>query len=159
MAENRKSSLRSMADNPFRRRRLVTGMSQKELALRAGVSSACVTDTEVGLYRKPPKNLLRALSDSEEGELTLELMYYTWVTEIRASNKVLFSEIPVQTFTHFINATGSSFRGFCRNLVVQRSLLQDYVKHERNWPYLSHCLYQVGLSEDYVTYLRSLDTK
>jgi transcriptional regulator with XRE-family HTH domain len=153
--ENLNSSL-AITDNVFKRRRLVLGLSQKELGIRAGVSAPVITDLEVGLYRKPPPALLRCLSGSEDDERLLELSYYSWVTETRATNSVLFKEIPALSFTYFMQEMGGSLRGFCRNLVVQRSLVQDYIKHARNWNYLSHCLYQVKLSQDYVDYLRSL---
>lgn len=157
MTENRASTL-NMSDNPFRRRRIILGMTQKELGIRAGTSASVVTDVEVGLYRKPPSALLRCLSGSENDERLFELSYYGWVTEVRASNAKLFKEIPVISFTQFMQESGGSLRGFCRNLVVQRSLVQDYVKHKRNWDYLSHCLYQVNLSMEYVQYLYELPT-
>jgi transcriptional regulator with XRE-family HTH domain len=157
MTEDIRSSL-SLLDNPFKRRRTVLGLTQKDLGRRAGVSPSTVTEVEVGLFRKPPAALLRCLSSTDADERSFELSYYTWVIEVRAANKKLFKEIPVISFTQFMSESGGSLRGFCRNLVVQRSLVQDYIKHKRNWDYLSHCLYQVNLSEEYVQYLYEMPT-
>ena len=157
MSENKASAM-LLSDNPFKRRRMYLGLTQKELARKAQVSASAITETEVGLYRKPPAALLRALSGSEDDERLLELSYYSWVTEVRYTNRILFKEFPVLSFTQFMLESGGSLRGFCRNLVVQRSLVQDYIKHKRNWDYLSKVMTRVGLSEEFVQYLYELPT-
>lgn len=142
--------------NPFRARRHSLGYSIEQVAFRAQVSRGTFDDLEVGLYRKPPPSALRALASSESDADRLVSDYYHWVSLRRKENSLVFFEYDVKSFTEYCDKIAGSLRGFCRALVVQRSLVQDYVRQGNNWDYIENCLWEVGLSGEFTEYLRGV---
>lgn len=143
--------------NPIAARRKWLGLTQEQLAHLSGLTRQMVTDAEAGLIRKPSQSLLKALSSSEKDERHLLVEYASWVSLRRQSNEYLFREdYSVGSFTDFIESIAESLRGFCRALVIQRSLVQTYIATGGNWELIENCLWHVGLSSDYTEYLRGL---
>ena len=143
--------------NPIAARRKWLGLTQERLAELSGLTRQMVTDAEIGLVRKPSQTLLKALSSSEKDERHLLTEYATWVALRRQSNEYLFREdFTVKTFSEFTESVAKSLRGFCRALVIQRSLVQTYINSGGNWEIIENCLWHVGLSSDFTEYLRRL---
>lgn len=146
------------APNPIAHRRIWLGLKQSELAARADVTTQTVTELEAGLYRKPPPSLLKALSSSESDATRLGLDYASWVSIKRRDNEYLFREdYNVSSFEEYILKIGKgSIRGFCRALVIQRSLVQGYLNSGGNWETIENCLWHVSLSSDFTSFLKGL---
>lgn len=143
--------------NPIAARRKWLGLTQERLADLSGLTRQSVTEVECGLYRKPPEPLLKALSSSERDAHLLGKEYATWVALRRQTNEYLFREDRTyQSFQDLIDDVGRSLRGFCKALVIQRSIVQTYLQTGGNWEVIESCLWAVGLGSDYTDWLRRL---
>ena len=145
--------------NPFKHRRIWLGLTQDQLAEKSGLTRQTVTELEAGLVRKPPDTLCTALSSSETDRHRLLADYASWVAMKRRDNEYKFREDwNVVSFADFINAMGGSIRGFCMNLVIQRSIVRNYLSSgsDASWEIIENCLWHVGLSGDYTRWLHSL---
>lgn len=143
--------------NPIAHRRKWLGLSQEALSKMSGLTRQTVTEVEAGLYRKPPDTLLKALSSSESDARRLLVDYASWVAIKRRDNEYLFREdFTLKTFQQFVDEVGGSLRGFCRALVIQRSLVQSYLSSGANWELIENCLWHVALSSDFTNYLKGL---
>lgn len=134
-------------------------MTQKDLALEAGVTPQVITNLESGLYYKPPVSVTRTIlvnahTGLSEEELTLE--YYLWVEELRESHSLLFQRSDLHhSWLAFRLSVAGTFRGFCRQLVYQPSMLSEFEERNLNKPSLTEALRMVGLPNGVVGYLLS----
>lgn len=143
--------------NPLQHRRKWLGLSQGRLAELSGLTRQTVTEVEAGLYRKPPDSLLKALSSSESDARRLLVDYASWVSIKRRDNEYLFREdYDLSSFQQFVEEVGGSLRGFCRALVIQRSLVQSYLSSGANWELIENCLWHVSLSSEFTRFLKEL---
>jgi DNA-binding XRE family transcriptional regulator len=142
--------------NPFKLRRQQLGINQDQAAARVGITRQTFVELEVGLFRKVPPSALRALASSQADGDALAESYYAWVAQTRHENSRVFFEYEVESFDEYATKIGGSLRGFCRALVIQRSLAQDYLRHGRNWDYIEACLLETGISQDYCDHLKGL---
>lgn len=95
----------------------------------------------------------------------LLLKYYTWVRAERHRNSKYFVLSPLnrividQSWLAFRESIDPSHRGFCRKLVLQQSILQDYEKYSRHRDVIYTSLMDVGLDTYTVQHLMSLPKK
>lgn len=143
--------------NPLKRLRVAYGITQQDLADVCGVERGTILDAEQGMFRTVPPSILTALSrDDPEVAKALILDYHMWVRDSRQANANSFKCGPVETFTEFCFEVGGSVRGFCRALVMQRSIVTEYIRKGHRWADLQMALADVGLSEDSINYLERL---
>lgn len=139
-----------MDQNPYRRIRKQRNLTQKELALSAGVTPQVITNLESGLFYKPPVSVTNVITlyDGALSEQELHLQYYLWVRELRSANGIVFQRGNLnQGWVNFRLSVHKTFRGFCRQLVYQPSMLQEFEERNLNRPSLIEALRQVGLPD------------
>lgn len=144
--------------NPIKHRRSWLGLTQEQLAGMSGLSRQTITEVEAGLFRRPPETLLKALSSSQTDLDRLRLDYASWVAIKRRDNEYLFREdYTVPSFEAYaLLIGGGSLRGFCRALMLQRSMVQTYLSSGANWDLIENCLWAVSLSGDFTRFLNNL---
>lgn len=130
--------------NPIKYERTLRSLTQANLAAQAHVTPQVVLNAEQGLYQSLPLSILLTLDlDPDE--------YRSWVTAQRFRNQHQFDRRVIRSrdWLTFRLSVSPSFRGFCRLLVYQLSLLRDFELHkQRNNASLSEALSQVGLTND-----------
>jgi transcriptional regulator with XRE-family HTH domain len=145
--------------NPLKKIRIHYGITQLDLADACSVERGTVIDAEQGMFRTVPPSMLRVLSKGvPEDAKALMLDYHTWVLEARRQNAVSFNldYSDLETFEDFCIAVGGSVRGFCRALVIQRSIVTDYIRKGHRWQDIMMALSDVGLSESHISLLERL---
>lgn len=138
-----------MANNPYAIARKSLNLTQSQLAQHAHCTVQVVTNLEAFLYHKPPISIANLFPD-----IPLNL-YTECVKQQRIENSHLFdyANTHALTFRAFRHSVTPSFRGFCRALVFQPSLLAEFERYHRNTRILSNALSEVGLTRDAVTRL------
>jgi transcriptional regulator with XRE-family HTH domain len=152
-------SRESNKTNPFRLIRDQLGITQKTMSERSGVTIQVVTNLECGLYHKPPIAITTYLESIDPDNTMLELDYYKWVKDTRSDNSELFQsyltpnimESPDSyngwSWLSFRLTITPSFRGFCRLLVYQPSMLQEYEAIGNNRGAVNRALSGVGVPQ------------
>lgn len=131
--------------NPYKAERLKRGLTQKQVATYSGVTTQVVTNLESGLYYKPPIRL--------DPTQHLATSYRKWVRFRRQENSFMFNDYTLSDFEMFRISITPSFRGFCRLLVFQPSMLQEYEAYGYNRDALNKALKGVGIPRDNRTIL------
>ena len=143
--------------NPIKAERLRYNLTQEELAAKAGVARGAVADSEVGLYRTPPPSIISYLSQyNPETKARLIKDYFAWVSEERKLNGHEFNVPLKDSFKGYCFAVGGSVRGFCRAAVLQRSIVQDYIKSGIRWNDIYLALSEVGVEPATIRALENL---
>jgi DNA-binding transcriptional regulator YiaG len=154
-------------ENPYKLSRQELGLTQKELAATSNVTVQVVTNLEKGLFYKPPKAIVRAIHEAYQTKKAYwwdaersHRMYTQWIREQRAINQPSFP--PFHTLqphtlsgTHqttwdwvdFRHQVHRTFRGFCRMLVFQPSMLAEWEDRGLNRNTVRIALMDVGYSE------------
>jgi DNA-binding XRE family transcriptional regulator len=136
--------------NPYQIVRKRLHLTQAGLAHQAKVTTQVVTNLESGLFFKPParvtQTLIQLTQASEPNLIPTLAQYHQYQTELRYWNfhcvaPVGFgwlATIPSQLdpseikFEDFMRGIHPSFRGFCRLIVYQPSMLQEYIERGLN---------------------------
>ena len=125
--------------NPYKAARLEHNLTQNGLARIASITPSVVSNVEVGLFHTPPISLTQVFEDD-----SLPDKYLFWVHRQRIENQPLFHYSNIGNGWHpFRLSVNESFRGFCRHLVFQPSILQEFEKFNRNRALLSAALMEV----------------
>lgn len=127
--------------NPYKACRIQENRTQQEVATLCDITVQVVTNLESGLYYKPPPSIAALFNLSPN-------LYTEWVKEERIANSHYFDYADTHNgwrqFRLSVNPT--SFRGFCRHLVFQPSMLAEFEKYHRNSAALVEALRQVGIT-------------
>ena len=132
------------------------GLTQDQLAKRAGVTRQVVTLAEQALYKQPPLSLIETLAGpNPEARQVLVMNYLAWVNQKRFDNAHLFSKVDLELtkagkhpwFTLKNQVAGKSAQAFCRALVYQPSLIREYEKFGRGSIEILSALKQVGVGD------------
>lgn len=138
--------------NPYRSERLAHGLTQLALARECGITSQVIGNLEVGLFYKPPISVTNYFDDP-----SLEQRYKVWVRNERALNALIlerFLNQPNDTdWVTFRLAVSPSFRGFCRIIVFQPSMLKEFEDRGINRGALNIALKQCGVDRERRTML------
>jgi transcriptional regulator with XRE-family HTH domain len=127
--------------NPLKKVRQDLGLSQTQLATKAGVTSQAVLKYEQGLYQEPSHNILNALiavgrdKDMRVDLLRLVTEYHKWRYVHQAAQRWLFTPLralPIRAgqhpFTSLRLAVGEGYtqQGFAVLLAVHPATMQAY---------------------------------
>jgi len=155
--------------NPYTLARKELSLTQSELATLANVSTQVVTNLERGLFYKPPSNVVHAIHQAykdrdpyQSWNVQRAAQTYTlWVTEERKSHSDKFPALAHDCLTDesntlinlwdwvdFRHLVSPSFRGFCRALVFQPSMLAEWEDRGLNKDAVRRALREVGYTED-----------
>lgn len=154
--------------NPVRLRRLAMGLTQIELARRAGVTRATIAQIEEGRVKRPNKKVLGILA-TMGGPQLLGDEYVAWLNEDitqgispRARNVLSLPPSFVAKYTSFgswRNDVAGNPTAFSSLLRVPRSTVVKYEKGEIAMPSSLYyaLINRLNLSEQYVEELRKLN--
>lgn len=139
--------------NPLKQFRLQSHLTQQELADKLGLTRQTILDTEQGLFPVVPPSIARSVPFYIQHE------YRTWVREERQNNTKLFAVelTKVGTFEDYAVAVGGSVRGFARVLVIQTSIVRDYIRNGERWNMIESALVETGMPTDFIIYLSKLE--
>jgi len=136
-----------MRTNPYALARQSCGMTQKRLANLSSVTPQVITNLESGLFYKPPVSVQQTFQGLIGDEaLSLPRAYRKWQRLERASHAEDVATRPIDQ--GWIAFRGESLRGFCRQIVYQPSMLQEYERLGRNRLSLNYALRDCGVSRD-----------
>jgi len=135
--------MQTLTENPVRSVRRDLKLTQSQLASHFDVTPQTILMLEQGLFNSIPEQISRILGVSNKE-------YQQWVRDSRHLNSVYFDHAATdhgwQVFRLSVHA---SFRGFCRRLVFQPSILREFeLSRQRNRQILSEALIQVHLSDE-----------
>jgi len=132
-----------MEENPIRRVRRDLRLTQKDLSDRLLVTPQTVLMLEQGLFNSVPQEIAIELGVSNRD-------YHQWVIQQRRINSSKFHYARTnEGWVTFRLSVSPSFRGFCRMLVFQPSILREYeLQRQRNRQLLSEALIDVGIRDD-----------
>ena len=138
--------------NPLKQFRLALTLTQEQLAEKAGVTKQTVVDTEQGLFPRIPPSLVQATGVSQKD-------YREWVKLTRQSNlrELAVDLTRVDSFRDYTEQVAGSTRGFARVLVIQTSVVRDYIAHGLRWEMVDCALREAGVPDDLVVFLSKLD--
>jgi DNA-binding XRE family transcriptional regulator len=129
--------------NPIRSARLDLRLTQAELAHQLNVTPQSVLMLEQGLFSKLPDRIALELGVSQQD-------YQDWIKIQRYNNAGHFDQATTtKGWLEFRwSITGHSFRGFCRVLYFQPSILREHERYrQRNVQVLSEALIDAQLSD------------
>ena len=140
--------------NPIKIYRLNAKLTQQELADKIGVTRQTIIDTEQGLFPLIPPTIKASLP----GNLNLAEDYRKWVKEERQRNTERFAPelIHVHSFQDYCEAVGGSTRGFARVLVIQTSIVRDYIAKGERWGMIEAALSETGVPVEMIDWLKGL---
>lgn len=154
--------------SPLKVARLAYGYTQNELATTIGCSRQVIIDTENGCVMNPNPRLISYLCqyDTTLSERLTEA-FYAWRSERRRDQDdplgpqrlveaLQTAAEPPTTFAAVITLTTNSTRGFSRMLILQTSLVKDYISKGYNWNQIRIALLESGLSPTLVEWLHNL---
>lgn len=124
-----------MRENPLRRIRRSHNLTQKEVAIGAGITPQVVLKAEQGLYGMVPPRLISVLSEiSEIGEKDLEERYKKWQAEKRLESRAeVLSKLCIPTggisYGEFRRTVAGSTNAFCRLLCLHPAQWTRLEKH------------------------------
>ena len=144
--------------NPLKAARVDSQQSQSSVAASTALSPQSVLRAEQGLFSSPPKALLEYLEVPAQA-------YYEWVFETRNLHKDFrITELakqrhallgPISTDRLRYDCFQLSVAGFAKHLVVQISIVQEFLNRNRNTDTIGNILMQWGMDIDKLTDLRS----
>lgn len=144
--------------NPYKSARLELGLTQLSLARECSVTTQVIGNLEVGLYYKPPVSVDSVFNDKG---YYLSDRYKVWVRNERGLNSLKLTQALNQPDDAYLNwdwvtfrtSITQSFRGFCRIIVFQPSMLREYELQGINRGALNIALKQTGVDRDHRTAL------
>ena len=138
--------------NPLKEYRLHNNLTQQQLADKIGVTRQTVLDTEQGLFNMIPPSIRAVVPQHLQGK------YRLWVKEQRQNNTSRFvvSLEHVHSFQDYCNKVGGSTRGFCRVLVIQTSVVRDYIANGERWGMIEVALSETGVPTMMIQWLSEL---
>ena len=138
--------------NPLKEYRLHKNLTQQELADKIGVTRQTVLDTEQGLFHIIPPSIAAVTPDHIQRD------YRQWVKEQRQQNTSRFvvNLNSVHTFQDYANKVGGSTRGFCRVLVIQTSIVRDYIANGERWGMIEVALSETNVPDTFIAWLGDL---
>lgn len=155
--------------NPLKASRLAYGYTQQDVANQLSMSRQVIVDVENGCYLHPPPKYVAYLAQYDAGlRGQLTDAYYAWRQWWRSNPDdpegptVAFqalqdaAERPTTFQGVMTSVTGGSTRGFARMLILQTSVVNDYVKKGHHWMQIEAALKDVGLSPTFIALLKQL---
>jgi len=135
--------MQTLTENPIRSVRRDLKLTQSQLADHFAVTPQTILMLEQGLFNSIPEHMARELGVSPRE-------YQQWVKQSRDLNHVYFMNANTDHgWNTFRLSVHASFRGFCRRLVFQPSILREFeLSRQRNRQILSEALIQVRLSDE-----------
>jgi DNA-binding XRE family transcriptional regulator len=139
--------------NPLKQLRLQSHLTQQELADKIGVTRQTVIDTEQGLFPVIPPSIAQTCSHE------VQKLYRDWVRQERQLNTGRFAVKldHVHDFQDYCEAVGGSTRGFARVLVIQTSIVRDYISKGERWGMIEAALSETGVPVEMIEWLKKLD--
>lgn len=133
----------SVPENPIRAARRDLRLTQKALSDQLLVTPQTILMLEQGLFNSVPTEIATELGVSN-------IEYKRWVINLRRYNSPKFHYARTnEGWVTFRLSVSNSFRGFCRMLVFQPSILREYeLSRQRNRQLLSEALIDVGIRDD-----------
>jgi DNA-binding XRE family transcriptional regulator len=140
--------------NPVKKYRQNAHLTQQELADKIGVTRQTIVDTEQGLFPLIPPTIKATLP----ANLNLAEDYRDWVRQERQRNTDRFAPelTHVHSFQDYVNEVGGSTRGFCRVLVIQTSIVRDYISKRERWGMIEFALAEAEVPGGMIEWLREL---
>jgi hypothetical protein len=138
--------------NPLKTFRLHNNLTQQQLADKIGVTRQTILDTEQGLFPVVPPSIAVIVPRHIQGD------YRQWVREQRRNNTSRFvvSLTHVHSFQDYANKVGGSTRGFCRVLVIQTSIVRDYIAKGERWNMIEVALSETNVPATMIQWLGDL---
>ena len=157
-----------MEQNPLKIARKAYGLTIKELAEKMGVTPLVIVDVENGCFTRVPPRLTAYLTEYDSAaQEALTQAWEEWRMArrtdvedprgaVKAMERVLRRGHLPASFEALAREVGGTLRGFARVMVLQTSLVVEYISKGYHWNPISEALSDIGLSPTMIELIHQL---